>query len=120
MGTRDGLHDRGESPSPWLQPASISARIERPAAAAMGYLPFGIAAIDRVLPGGGLDAGRLHEILGRGGDEEDGALAAAFVAGILGRLHSDAGNGMVLWCLPRRIFTDPVCLPTGSIPGISC
>src|SRR5271157_6351989 len=61
-------------------------RIERPAATTHGVLPFGVAAIDRVLPGGGLALGALHEILGVGGDEEDGALAAAFTAGILGRL----------------------------------
>ena len=63
-------------------------RIERPAAAMHGVLPFGVAAIDRALPGGGLARGALHEILGAGGDEEDGALAAAFVARILGRLIS--------------------------------
>ncbi len=51
-----------------------------------GVLPFGVAAIDRVLPGGGLARGALHEILGMGGDEEDGALAAAFAAHILGCL----------------------------------
>jgi protein ImuA len=73
-------------------------RIERPTVAIHGVLPFGVAAIDRVLPDGGLARGGLHEILGAGGDEEDGALAAAFAAGILGRL---AGGGMVLWCLPR-------------------
>src|SRR5438876_651130 len=61
-------------------------QIERPAATAHGVLPFGIAAIDRVLPGGGLALGALHEILGADGDEEDGALAAAFAATILGRL----------------------------------
>jgi protein ImuA len=61
-------------------------RIERPAATAHGILPFGIAEIDRALPGGGLARGALHEILGVGGDEEDGALAAAFAAHILGRL----------------------------------
>ncbi|HMD63883.1 MAG TPA: damage-inducible protein [Stellaceae bacterium] len=61
-------------------------RIERPAATAHGVLPFGVAAIDLTLPGGGLARGALHEILGAGGDEEDGALAAAFVAGIIGRL----------------------------------
>jgi len=53
---------------------------------AHGVLPFGVAAIDRALPGGGLARGALHEILGAGGDEEDGALAAAFAAQILGRL----------------------------------
>ena len=61
-------------------------RIERPAATMHGVLPFGVAQIDRALPGGGLARGALHEILGAGGDEEDGALAAAFTAGIVGRL----------------------------------
>src|ERR1700745_4285702 len=61
-------------------------RIERPRAAALGVLPFGIVEIDQALPGGGLARGALHEILGAGGDEEDGALAAAFAAGIIGRL----------------------------------
>ena len=59
-------------------------QIERPAR--HGVLPFGIAAIDRTLPGGGLALGAVHEILGQGGDEEDGAAAAGFVAGILARL----------------------------------
>ena len=73
-------------------------RIEWPTVAIHGVLPFGVTVIDRVLPDGGLARGALHEILGAGGDEEDGALAAAFAAGILGRL---AGDGTVLWCLPR-------------------
>ena len=73
-------------------------RIERPTVAIHGVLPFGVTVIDRVLPDGGLARGALHEILGAGGDEEDGALAAAFAAGILGRL---AGDGTALWCLPR-------------------
>src|SRR5438309_7594849 len=61
-------------------------RIERSPAVAHGVSPLGVAAIDRALPGGGLARGALHEILGAGGDEEDGALAAAFAARILGRL----------------------------------
>src|SRR5438067_12875857 len=61
-------------------------RIERPAATMHGVLPFGVAAIDRALTGGGLVRGAMHEILGAGGDEEDGALAAAFAAHLLGRL----------------------------------
>ena len=59
-------------------------QIERPAR--HGVLPFGVAAIDRALPGGGLALGAVHEILGQGGDEEDGAAAAGFAAGILARL----------------------------------
>src|ERR1700680_416421 len=101
-------------------------RIERPRATVHGVLPFGIAAIDRALPGGGLARGALHEILGMGGDEEDAALAAAFAAGILGRLSSPptspsqsltrpgpslstlkGGEGLVLWCLPRPDLYGP-------------
>jgi protein ImuA len=105
-------------------------RIERPAATAHGVLPFGIAEIDRALPGGGLARGALHEILGTGGDEEDGVLAAAFAAHILGRLASltspsqsltrpgpslspqKGGEGRgevgaILWCLPRPDLYGP-------------
>ena len=91
-------------------------RIERPAATVHGVLPFGVAAIDRVLPSGGLARGALHEILGASGDEEDGALAAAFVASILGRLIA-AGDGMVLWCLPRLDLYGPGLAVHGLDPG---
>jgi len=60
--------------------------IENPQMTRHGVLPFGVEAIDRALPGGGLALGALHEILGAGGDEEDGAAAAGFTAGILARL----------------------------------
>src|ERR1700751_4673527 len=97
-------------------------RIEQPTLAIHGVLPFGVAAIDRALPGGGLARGALHEILGAGGDEEDSALAAAFTARILGRLilptspsrpppacgggvgweQAVRGEvGVILWCLAR-------------------
>src|SRR6266404_4665773 len=87
---------KGMSPA-----ASISAlrerirQIEQPAR--HGVLPFGVAAIDRALPGGGLALGAVHEILGIGGDEEDGAAACGFIAGLLARLRM----GPVLWCLKR-------------------
>ena len=122
-------------------------RIERPTALVHGVLPFGIAAIDQVLPGGGLALGALQEILGVGGDEEDGALAAAFAAGILGRvgLHRTPGTpapcslpgaslaggrpgapppteerrggGMVLWCLPRPNLYGPGLAAHGLDPA---
>lgn len=93
-------------------------RIERPAAAAHGVLPFGIAAIDLVLPGGGLARGALHEILGVGGDEEDGALAAVFAATILGRRAAAAeGDGIVLWCLPRLDLYGPGLTAHGLDPA---
>jgi protein ImuA len=116
-------------------------RIERSPAMAHGVLPFGVAAIDRALPGGGLARGALHEILGAGGDEEDGALAAAFAAQILGRLTrpptspsrsltrpgpslSPLGGGegrgevgVVLWCLPRPDLYGPGLAAHGLDPG---
>jgi len=91
-------------------------RIERPTASVHGVLPFGLAAIDRVLPGGGLVRGALHEILGMGGDEEDGALAAAFAVGILGRLAT-TGNSIVLWCLPRPDLYRPGLAAHGLDPA---
>jgi protein ImuA len=114
---------------------------------AHGVLPFGVGAIDRALPGGGLARGALHEILGVGGDEEDGALAAAFAAHILGRLGagphpnpppwtrgregpaqregggrhgsslSPISDGMVLWCLARPDLYGPGLAAHGLDPG---
>src|SRR5436190_17964845 len=60
-----------------------------------GVLPFGAPAIDRALPGGGLALGAVHEILGQGGDEEDGAAAAGFMAGIVARLRGSASPAQV-------------------------
>jgi hypothetical protein len=91
-------------------------RIERPTAAVHGVLPLGIAAIDQVLPGGGLARGALHEILGTGGDEEDGALAAACATGILGRL-ARTGDGTVLWCLLRSDLYGPSLATHGLDPA---
>src|SRR5439155_20273856 len=91
-----------------------------------------------MLPGGGLARGALHEILGVDGDEEDGALAAAFAAGIIGRLgagphpdplpcpprregpaqREDGGrHGMVLWCLPRPDLYGPGLAAHGLDPS---
>src|SRR5262249_46565551 len=66
------------------------------------------------LPGGGLARGAVHEILGMGGDEEDGALAAAFAALILGRF--EIGKGLVLWCLPRLDLYGPGLAAHGLDP----
>jgi protein ImuA len=75
-------------------------RIEAPTR--RGVLPFGVAAIDRALPGGGLALGAVHEILGADGDEEDGAAAAGFVAGILARLGPAASPASPRPAPPRH------------------
>jgi len=64
---------------------------DRPSA---GILPFGLAAIDARLPGGGLALGALHEVAGAGNGALDGAAAAAFAAGIMARTQ-----GQILWCV---------------------
>src|SRR5688500_4576146 len=73
-------------------------RIERGGVARPGRrptaLPFGLPALDRHLPDGGLRLGALHEVAGGGPDLAHGAAAALFAAGILARLR-----GPVLWCL---------------------
>src|ERR1041384_6382003 len=78
-----------------------------------GVLPFGVTAIDRALPGGGLALGAMHEILGQGGEEEDGAAACGFIAGILARLRP----GPVLWCLKRPDLYGPGLLAHGLDPA---
>ncbi|MGH6915797.1 MAG: ImuA family protein, partial [Geminicoccales bacterium] len=57
-------------------------------------LPLGLAEVDRVLPGGGLARGCLHELCG----EPDRAAAAGFAAALLGRLSRE---GHTVWIGPR-------------------
>src|SRR5690349_15383663 len=78
-----------------------------------GVLPFGDAAIDRALPGGGLALGAMHDILGAGGDEEDGAAAAGFAAGILARLDAKP----ILWCLKNPDLHGPGLAEHGLDPA---
>lgn len=77
-------------------------------------LAFGAPAIDGLLPGGGLALGTLHEIASAGPDEEDGAIAAAFLAGILARL---ASARPVLWCLAAGDLYAPGLAECGLPPG---
>jgi protein ImuA len=119
-------------------------QLEQPAR--HGVLPFGVAAIDAVLPGGGVLLGAVHEILGAGGDEEDGAAAAGFVAGLLARLgprvsatspwpsppfrgeregpsaerrkgEEGVRAGPVLWCLKQPDLYGPGLLAHGLDPA---
>src|SRR5580704_9614805 len=88
-------------------------RIERPNALRHGVLPFEVTAIDHALPGGGLTLGTLHEILGADADEEDGAAAAGFAAGIAGRIET----GIVLWALKRGDLYGPGLAEHGLDPA---
>jgi protein ImuA len=89
------------------------ALIERGGQAAVPVLPFGVPAIDAVLPGGGLARGALHEICGLGAAEEEGAEEAAFLAGILARLEPARP---VLWCLARADLYAPGLALCGLAP----
>ena len=73
-------------------------------------LPFGVAAIDRHLPAGGLISGALHEFAGSP-DLADDASATIFLAGILARLE-----GPVVWCLRWRDLFAPALHLAGLHP----
>lgn len=103
-------------PDPVANPAvaELRARIQRleggnPRERAV--LSFGIPAVDRVLPGGGLALGALHEIAGGGNGALDGAAAALFAAGIAARTA-----GKVLWCVTRQDLFAPALAQAGLHP----
>jgi len=87
--------------------------LERAGRPAGAVLPFGNGAIDTALPQGGLTLGALHELAGVGPDEEDGAIAAAFLASILARL---APERPVLWCLAAGDLYGPGLAACGLGP----
>ncbi|MDV6332313.1 damage-inducible protein [Asticcacaulis sp. 201] len=78
---------------------------------ASGALPFGVDAIDRHLPGGGLALGAVHEIAGRDGGGVDAAAAALFAAGIAARTH-----GQILWCVTQSDLFAPGLAQVGLTP----
>ena len=64
-------------------------------------VPFGVAALDRCLAGGGLALGRVHEVVGEARSEVRDAAAVGFAAALLVRLLRERKcGGDVLWC-PR-------------------
>src|SRR6202140_379089 len=86
-------------------------RLEGAPLRARAVLPFGVAAIDGRLPGGGLALGALHEVAGGGNAAIDGAAAALFAAGIAGRTR-----GKVLWCITRQDLFAPALAQVGLAP----
>jgi protein ImuA len=92
----------------------LRARIQRLEGAAGRQrlvLPFGIKAIDRHLPGGGLALGALHEVASGGNGAINGAAAALYAAGIAARTR-----GKVLWCLTRPDLFAPALAQAGLMP----
>ncbi len=86
-------------------------RLEGAAGRRRLVLPFGIKAIDRHLPGGGLVLCALHEVAGGGNGAIDGAAAALFAAGIAARTR-----GKVLWCVTRPDLFAPALAQAGLMP----
>ncbi|WP_095203529.1 ImuA family protein [Mesorhizobium carmichaelinearum] len=86
-------------------------RLEGSTARRRTVLPFGIREIDRILPGGGLAVGSLHEVAGGGNGAIDGAAAALFAAGIAARTR-----GKVLWCVTKPDLFAPAIAQAGLPP----
>jgi protein ImuA len=89
----------------------IARIIRDPARRRAPVLRFGIPALDRHLPDGGLAIGALHEAAGTGPDTEHAAAAALFAAGALARLR-----GPVLWALPHDDLFVPALAGVGLHP----
>ena len=87
------------------------ARIEGAERRSSGTLPFGLDAIDRRLPGGGLALGALHEVAGGAQGATDAAAAALFAAGILARV-----KGKILWCMTQSDLFAPALALAGLDP----
>lgn len=84
------------------------AALEGDVARKVGCLPFGVEAIDAVLPGRGLSYGAIHEFAGGGSGTVDGAAAALFAAGVAART-----KGHVVWCLTRPDLFFPALAQAG-------
>lgn len=93
--------------------ADLRARVARLEGGARtgGVLSFGLPALDRRLPGGGLMLGALHEVAGGADGALDGAAAALFAAGIAARVA-----GPVLWCVTQQDLFAPGLAQAGLAP----
>ena len=114
--SREADRRLGRALPPYESLKALKERVGRLAGGSLGehgLLPFGVPAMDAALPGGGLARGVLHELRGLGGDEEDGAAATGFLAGILARL---APPQPVLWCLTADDLYGPGLAARGLTP----
>ncbi len=89
------------------------AALESGGRADAGVLPFGDAAVNERLPGGGLALGRWHEITGAGLETETSAAPAAFAALLAAPL---ARRGEAVWVLRRDDLWAPGLAGLGFPP----
>lgn len=75
-----------------------------------GTLPFGVEAIDAVLPEGGIAFGAFHEVTEGDSGETHCAAATLFAAGILARMQ-----GQVLWCRRYNDLFAPALAQAGLL-----
>ncbi len=95
-------------------------RIRRPQGAAARerpVLPFGIEAIDRYLPGGGLQLGALHEVAGGDDAATDRAAAALFVAA---ESRTGAMVGRFIAVARRRVGQTNQAMTSADIDELDC
>ncbi len=87
-------------------------RLEAAGSTERPHLPLGVPEIDRVLPGGGLRLGRIHEV---GGDEA----ATGFCAALLARVAEtdDAAPGALLWLARGEDLYPPGLVRYGIAAG---
>src|SRR3546814_20524866 len=105
------MTERGPRPHLTTLRARI-ARIEGAERRSSVTLPFGLDAIDRRLPGGGLALGALHEVAGGAQGATEAAAAAFFAAGIPPRV-----TGKVLWCITQSDLIAPALALAGLDPA---
>ncbi len=86
-------------------------------------LPFGLAALDEALPGGGLPLGALHEIEGERAEWDDG-VTLGFCLALLARLAKSQSNGgrilppkSILWVSRAGDLYPPALAALGLDPG---
>jgi protein ImuA len=100
-------------------PSSIPAALRAQLAALQprarhGVLPFGDARVDDCLAEGGLALGALHEVAAGGIEAETGAVAAGFLAALLGRLPDPRP---FVWIAAVADLYPPGLLGYGLDPG---
>ncbi|MDQ3144135.1 MAG: protein ImuA [Pseudomonadota bacterium] len=79
-----------------------------------GSLPFGIAAMDQRLAGGGLATAALHEATGSSPSLNDDAAATLFAAGIASRASGTSDK--ILWVVTRHDLFAPALAQAGLAP----